>query len=177
MRRSQGFSTSVFAILLTGLALAACEPDANPTDPSGDRLASLAHNATFTVCPTRTARTASATIGADGGTVSVDGASLTIPAGALPGPTEIELTVPVSRHAQVDVTADGREDFAFRTPVTLVISYDRCPPGQVRDTLGVWEIDPGTGAPVEFLGGHDDKERRHVEARPEHLTSFVIASG
>ncbi|MFW6080088.1 MAG: hypothetical protein ACODAE_10730, partial [Gemmatimonadota bacterium] len=116
-------STRSFGVVSTvAVVLAAAACTDSPTTPNGATALDAARSSaveadvqnsadgvrSLAVCPTPDARSASAVIDPDvGGTVSVDGGSITLPAGAVSEPTEIALTVPRSRHAVLDIRANG----------------------------------------------------------------------
>ncbi len=78
------------------------------------------------VCPSHTTETVSREIGPEGGTLSLAGHSISIPAGALDRSTQITLTAPAGRHLQILVIARATEPSRMPTPAAVTISYERC---------------------------------------------------
>src|SRR3954470_2277874 len=72
-------------------------------------------------CPSSETYTATETVGALGGVVSVAGTTVAIPAGALLGPTAVTVTVPASPYMEIDVSVAGVNHFLFEQPITMTI--------------------------------------------------------
>ena len=114
----------VVSALLIGFALAACSEASNPVapEPQAGLLGGLL-TTTLTVVervvPARSETVVTATVGAEGGTLSGGGATLSIPAGALSGPVEITMRVPTGRFYEVQFAPHGLQ---FAAPATL--SFD-----------------------------------------------------
>lgn len=165
--------------IATGLTiglLAACgEAGEAPLAPEEPAFA--ASGSTLVECPISETRSTSATVDALGGTVSLDGHSITLPAGAVLLPTEITLTVPASNYMEIDIRANDLESFEFEAPVSVVLSYQRCTRANLdKDMLSVWHIDTATKALLEDMGGVDDKIARSVTFESGHLSGFAIAN-
>ena len=111
-----------------------------------------------------------------GGTLTLGGNTLSIPAGAVSSVTTFLVTIPVSQYAEVDVVADGLTSFLFNTPVTITIDYSRCtnPKASTR-TLEAWHINTVTNALLEDMNGTDNKATRKVTFTTGHLSGYALA--
>lgn len=127
----------------------------------------------------------SALIGLDGGTVTLLGHTLAVPAGAVPQPTLFTLTVLPTGYVEVDLTATvssvlglvlnvGSEGFLKPVPVTL--TYSRATnidaPGELqivhlRGLLGYRDMMP--------LPSRVDLRNQTVTADLEHFSRYSIA--
>lgn len=164
------------ALFALPAVLVACADDsATPLEPAVATLS--ATGSTLVECPTDETRAVTRTVDLQGGTIELDGHSITLPLGAVLLPTTITLTVPASRFVEVEITANGAESFEFEAAVDITISYQRCTRSNLdRDALTVWQIDPGTKALIEHMGGFDDKVARAVTFGSDHLSGFAIAN-
>lgn len=160
-------------------AVAACDaptPTATPSAPPV-LLATGADGFQPLECPVGTTSTSSGVVGALGGTVTLGGHSIVVPAGAVLGLTELTLVEPASNYMEIAVHANGEEHFTFLAPIAITISYDRCTRSNIdKETLTVWHIDETTGEFLEHMGGTDDKEARNVTFSTDHLSGYVIAN-
>lgn len=133
--------------------------------------------ATLVECPVDETRSTSGVVDILGGTVSLEGHSISLPEGAVLLPTEITLTVPASNYMEIEIRANDLESFEFETPVSITLSYDRCTRSNIdKSDLTVWQIDPATKALLEHMGGEDDKTARNVTFESGHLSGFAIAN-
>lgn len=168
-------SVGLAAAILVALTTACGDAGTDPFEPQDPQLASS--GSTLIECPINTTRSTSATIDGLGGTVSLDGHSITLPAGAVLLPTEITLTVPASNYVEIEITANDQESFDFEEPVSITISYERCTRSNIlASELTAWQIDPVTKALLEHMGGTDDKTARTVTFPSGHLSGFAIAN-
>lgn len=127
-------------------------------------------------CPTSQTLTTQAIVSPLGGTVSLGATQVAIPAGALTLPTLITITIPASRYVEVDVKANALVSFLFNAPVSVTIDYSRCTRTDLdRAPLSVWYIDSATKAPLENMGGVDNKAARSVTFQTGHLSTYAIA--
>ena len=128
-------------------------------------------------CPTNETQTASGLVSPLGGSVSVGGTTIAIPAGALLASANVTVTVPASNYLEVDVSIDGVPHFLFELPVTITVSYDRCSRANIdKAPLSVWYIDSDTHALLEQMGGIDDKVARTVTFLTGHLSGYAVAN-
>ena len=162
--------------LLVALFPAACG-DAGDGPLAPDVPAFSSSGATLVECPVAETRSTTGVVGLLGGTISLDGHSISLPAGAVLLPTQIELTVPASNYMEIAIHANGLESFEFNAPVTVTLSYDRCTRSDIdQRTLTAWHIDEATKALLENMGGTDDKQARTVTFTSGHLSGFAIAN-
>ena len=164
---------------LSSLALAAFTACGEPTAPAGSDAASglFSSDTKLVVCPTSETHSTSALISPLlGGTISLDGTSIAIPAGAVTTPTLLTVTIPASRFVEVRITALGVAHFLFEQDVEITIDYGRCTRSDIdANPLSAWYIDGLTGTPLENMGGVDDKQARTVRFSTDHLSSYAIA--
>lgn len=174
MRYATAAGTSF--VFLFSLAAAACDsPERTLLQPDAPLLA--ASGSTLIECPVSETRSVSEEIGLLGGTIDLDGHSMTVPDGALLTPTTFTLTVPKSNYVEIEIRADGEESFEFLDPVSITISYQRCTRSNIDNAeLTAWQIDPLTKELLEHMGGTDDKAERNVTFASGHLSGFAIAN-
>ena len=161
----------------TLLILAAACSDAGPLplEPEPEKVS--ASDSNFLVCPVDTTRSVRRTIGILGGTIALDGHSITLPLGAVLRPTTFTLTVPESPYVEVEIHAEGHDSFQFLVPASITMSYDRCDRTDIDpSTLSVWHIDGLLRTLLEPMGGLVDEERRTIRFDSGHLSGFIIAN-
>ncbi|MBI4544264.1 MAG: hypothetical protein HY703_03615 [Gemmatimonadetes bacterium] len=166
-------------VAAVALALAALIPACDaPTAPEPPGLAPRYDNsgATLLECPTTEPRSVDATINGLGGTFSLDGHSITLPAGAVPSPTLFRLIVPASSYMEVEITAVGLDSFIFQAPVSIRLSYARCTQDLSSAALTAWHIDTQSKALLENMSGADDKASRTMTFSTGHLSSYAVAN-
>jgi len=128
-------------------------------------------------CPSNETLTASGLVTPLGGSVSVGGTTIAIPAGALLSSANVTVTVPASNYLEVDVSIDGVPPFLFELPVAITVSYERCSRSNIdKAPLSVWYIDSDTHALLEAMGGIDDKLARTVTFTTGHLSGYAVAN-
>jgi len=164
-------------VALAALSLACGDPVSEPavrSEPSSQLLGLGAP--TLVECPSTGATSTQGVIGALGGTLSVGGTTVSIPAGALLGPTQVVVTVPASRYMEIDVSVAGVEHFVFQQPITVTVDYGRCARSNL-DTrlLSVWYIDSQSKQPLERMVGVDNKLTRTVTFVTGHLSGYALA--
>jgi hypothetical protein len=128
-------------------------------------------------CPTSETASNSGLVDALGGVVSAGGTTITIPAGALLGPTNVTVTVPASNYMEVDISVEGADHFLFELPVAVTVSYARC--ASFRTFFGfvkAWHIDSETKALLEAMPSVDDKVARSVTFTTGHLSGYALAN-
>ena len=159
-----------------GLAAAACEPLDQVSAPVDAPSLTASSGPSLIQCPTNTTSSATETVTALGGTVSLGGHSIQIPGGGLLGPTTITVTEPASQYVEIDIQAGAAEHFDFQLPMLVTISYARCGRTDIdRIPLQVWYIDPVTHELLENMGGVDNKLLRTVSFWTNHLSGYAIA--
>jgi len=160
--------------VLAFAVLSGCTDQA-PTEPQAASFGSQSEPSLL-VCPTNQTQSATAVIGALGGTVAVGGSSITLPPAAVLEPTTITLTVPASNYMEVDITANDAEHFDFLVPATVTISYARCSRSNINlKPLSVWYIDSLLKSLLQNMGGIDNKLLRTVTFTTDHLSGYSIA--
>ena len=129
-------------------------------------------------CPNSATQTTTAVVDGLGGLLSVAGATVSVPAGALLGPTTITLTVPASNYMEIDVSVEGTEHFVFESPITVTVSYARCSLGLLSRLLPLdaWHWDPETRDFLEQMPSVDNKLARTVTFTTPHLSGYIIAN-
>jgi hypothetical protein len=127
-------------------------------------------------CPSSEAQQTSAVIDIDGGTVSLGGTSIVLPASAVLSPTTIELTIPASRYMEVEITANGGEHFNFLRSVLVTVDYSRCTSAPRWEPLSAWYIDSDTKALLQRMLSVDNKLTRSVTFSTGHLSGYALAN-
>lgn len=158
------------------LLLPSCgEPRATaPGDSTGSNSASS--SPTLVECPTSQSDVSTELIGLLGGSLSLDGSSISIQSGALTAPTLFQMTVPASRFMEIDISAVGFQTFQFQDSVSVTIDYSRCNRSDLNNyVLHVWHIDPITKALLENMGGVDDKSTHRITFKTNHLSGYALA--
>lgn len=184
MRARMGRLAAVLVIAL-GLAGSCRDLPTAPSTPqvtkdtTGSRLLGLPglwSTPTLLSCPTSQSLSTSAIIDATGGTLSLDGTSVTIPLNALLGPTTVELNIPAGQYMEVDLTVNGGQHITFLQPVVVTIDYSRCNRlSTLLAPLSVWNIDPTTKALLQNMGGVDNKLTQSITFLTPHFSGFAIA--
>ena len=151
-------------------ALVGCEPRP-ATAPEG---AGAGSDISLLECPAAQPQTFSGNVGLLGGVLSGAGVRVIIPAGALLGLTELEVRVPASPYAEIEVTANGQEHFQFLQPVIMSIDYSRC--GNISGPMSVWHIDTETKTLLENMGGINDILGRRMIFSTLHLSGYAIVN-
>jgi len=131
-------------------------------------------SATLAVCPSDSTQSTSDLLGVLGGTVSLAGTSVLVPAGALLSSTNIALTLPASQYMEIGVTANGGH-FLFQQPIAITIDYSRCSADIQAKTLSVWNIDPDTHQLLQNMGGIDNKLTHQITFTTIHLSGYALA--
>jgi hypothetical protein len=130
----------------------------------------------FAACPTRTSSVASTIIGPEGGTLSLNGHRLVIPAGSIAAPRPVFLLEPASDYLAVEVRPSGLR-FPSRPP-TLEISTARCA-APVPPQLEILRWDPESKAwerlptPTERRG---DGVGSVYSVALDHLSIYAIGT-
>lgn len=169
MRRSR--CVPLAFLLAAGGVQAGCDPLAEPIEPGYVQIES---GGLLSLCQAAPSVKSSAIVGESGGSVSVAGVTMTLPAGAVLEPTEFRLHVPSSTHVEVEIHANGQEHFQFHAPVVISMDYSRCrvPSG----SLTVWHIDPDTKSLLENMGGVNDTLNQRMIFSTMHLSGYAIAN-
>ena len=164
----RAISTIVLALAIAGCADTLTQPEVQPRAST--------YGATLVECPTDATKSATGLVLPTGGSVEVDGTSISLPAGAVLLPTYVTVTLPASNYMEVDIKANDLEHFEFQTPVSVTIDYARCTRGNINHSaLQAWYIDSTTKSLLENMGGVDDKVARTVTFATDHLSGYAIA--
>jgi hypothetical protein len=179
---------AVFATLLAG-----CEDsrDRAPLAPAKQAELSSAVSATLLECPIDQAVSATATIGALGGSLGVTDSyggrhEVSFPAGAVSVPTLFKLTAPASQYVMVHVAAldpvtsvETAVNFPLDAQPTLAISYKRCPrEAAARTDLQLFQLDEQTKAPITrpFGGRENNASDPRVRGQVPHFSEYAVGS-
>ena len=165
------------AVISALFVLSSCgEPRATaPADSTTS--SSSSSSPTLVECPTSQTDVTTALVGLLGGTLGLDGSSISIQSGALTTPTLFQFTVPASRFMEVDISAVGFQTFQFQDSVSVTIDYSRCNRSDIdTEVLHVWHIDPITKALLENMGGVDDKSTHRITFKTNHLSGYAVAN-
>ena len=180
-RLRPALALALSAALTLGTACRDVTAPAAPAAPAPDAsLLGLIGTPTLIQCPTTATSTASGLIDALGGTISVNGASIVIPAGAVLQQTLFTVTMPASQYVKVDITATDPllgplTNYRFQLPATVRLSYARCGRGWWMP-LTAWYVDSSTNALLQNMLGVDDKLTRAVIFTTLHLSSYAVAN-
>lgn len=172
--------------LVVGLALfsAACSTDSVlPVAPTAEAVPLAADTPLFAkagasldgllACPTTTSAAGEAVIDASGGTLMVAGHGLYVPPGAVKKPTRFTLSVPASSVLEVDISAEGKREYRFKSPVMVRLSYARCP--SVPADLVGWWIEGGAKGKRGEMPSVDDRSTQSLWITTDHLSGYAIA--
>jgi hypothetical protein len=175
--------TLIVAAMLAWTSMAACSDsttalgDSNTTDGVDTRrFGTNDQTPQLIECPSTTTQTTERTITLLGGTISLGGTQVLIPAGALLAPVKIVLTVPASKYMEIDVSVAGADHFLFEKPIVVAIDYSRCSEAATRGFLSAWHIDTDSKALLEKMLGVDDKLNRRVIFTTGHLAGYARAN-
>ena len=175
-------------LLAVVLFVGACS-DSLPTEPAAPAAQSFSlrsdlsgdwespgHGSTLLACPRNATRSTSATVGPNGGTVALEGVSITVPPGALKRRTKLTVVLPASAYAIVELYAGEAEHITFRKPISATISYAGCARQNVMArTLSVVYLDATTGEPLEDMLSADSKASQSVTFLTSHFSTYAVA--
>lgn len=172
MRRSRCVP---LALLMAASAVVAACDQAPVAEPLGQEdYVAVQPRTLLSACTVAPSAKASKVVGAGGGSVSVAGVTVTIPAGAVLEDTEFRVHVPSSTYAEAEIRANGQDHYQFQAPVVIAMDYTRC--STPAGPLAVWHIDPETKALLEDMGGVDDVEKQQMTFSTMHLSGYAIAN-
>ena len=122
-------------------------------------------------CPVTTGESAVATIGPEGGTLTLGAHSLRIPAGALRSAVTISAEVPAGTVLSIVLQPEGLQ---FQTPARLTLSYAAC--GVLRAVLPK-RIAYTTDDLVilSFISSWDNLLARRVTGSLDHFSTYAVA--
>ncbi len=177
-------------VLLAGLLLSSCERPAteSPTTPS----AVATHSSSLSSYTRIEGRIpadipdlqASKLIGVEGGSVSLAGHTITVPAGAVGQPTLFTLTLATNGYVEVDLSATVTDllgntidtgSQGFKLPVTLSLTYAWA--SNVSDPSRLLILRLLDKDKVEPLKSTVDPTGKTVTVQLDHFSKYCLASG
>jgi len=175
MRRR--FLTSIVTTAATIIVAACAVSDITSVKPSSTDRSEVGIGATLLECPSNASATTSGLLTPLGGVLSVGGATVVVPEGALLEPVNVTVTVPASQYVEVEVSVSGVDHYTFELPVAITISYDRCSRSNIDHApLSAWYIDSDSKALLAPMGGIDNKLLRTVTFTTGHLSGYALAN-
>jgi len=171
MTKSLNRLATMLAVVVTG---ACADSDASTTlDPAFSSNTSPE----LVECPVDVTRSTQGNVLPLGGSVTLDGHSVSVPMGAVLLPTDIGISAPAGQYMQINLSANGQDHYQFRAPLTVTLSYARCSRANIdKGPLSVWLVDEETGALLQNMGGVDDKQARTVTFTTDHFSGYAIAN-
>ena len=176
--RSRPPLRKLYLAAIVGVIASCAAPDITASNSTASqRLFGDKSSPSLVSCPTNQTLTASGLIGALGGTLSVGGMSIAIPAHALLQDANVTVTVPASNYLEVDISVEGSEHFIFELPVIVTLSYARCSRSNIDfRPLTAWYIDSESKELLEQMPSIDNKLLRTVTFTTGHLSGYAIAN-
>jgi hypothetical protein len=175
--RTPGRLVFSFTCAATALLLANCSSDA-PTaalTPPAYSLARVGTPHDLLSCPGGADGDVSrATIGPEGGRLSLDGFVMDVPAGAVLDTTTFVMRVPEAKVLKVKIRARDEKHFVFAKPVTITLNYSRC--SSVPTSLTAWYIDESTNEELERMPGANNAAAHTFTLQTGHLSGYALAN-
>lgn len=172
-------------VLAGALLLASCRGDAPDrlVGPRGDLVGtsdaigtSLGAVVSPLLCPAASDQVANATIGPAGGTLSLRGARIVVPPGAVPEPTSFTIELPATEAVELLASTGDGGHYSFQAPVTVTLSLARCGSSSPSSGLAAWYFDPATGTVLQYMGGSVDAASQTFTFSTDHFSGYVIAN-
>ncbi len=165
------------AVALLALGSAACERATAPTGPSpAAPRAAVVGGWSLVSSSSQSSLTVSLVLGSLGGTMSVNGHSLTVPAGALQQPTRFTMTTISGTSIRVALSAQdaatGVPVTVFPTPLRLGLSYASAKVSNPSKLKVAWLVD---GSIVAVQPSELDKPHKQVVSSLYHFSDWGIA--
>ncbi len=163
--------------LVLALGSAACDRATAPTSPNlAAPRASASGGYTLVPSSMQDSVTVSIVMGSLGGTMSVNGHSLTVPAGALQQPTRFTMTTISGTAIRVSLSAQdaatGVPVTVFPTPLRLGLSYASAKVSNPSKLKVAWLVD---GSIVAVQPSELDKPHKQVVSSLYHFSDWGIA--
>jgi hypothetical protein len=158
------------------LSLANCSADA-PTAaaaPSTYALSRVGARHDLLSCPGGSNHVSRATIGPEGGRLSLDGFVMDVPAGAVLDTTTFVMRVPEAKVLKVKIRARDEKHFVFEKPVSITLNYSRC--SSVPSDPTAWYIDENTNSELEQMPGANNAAAQTFTLRTGHLSGYALAN-
>ncbi len=164
------------AVAVLALGFVACDRAATPTSPStAAPRASVNGGWTLVRSSTQSAVTVSVVLGGAGGTMSVNGHTLAVPAGALEQPTRITMSTISGSSIRVSLSAEdartGQPVMAFSTPVRLGLSYASAKVSNPAKLKVGWLMD---GSIMAVQASTVDKSHKQVVSSLHHFSDWGL---
>jgi hypothetical protein len=158
------------------LSLANCSADAvtSAAAPSTFVLSRVGARHDLLSCPGGSNGVARATIGPEGGRLSLDGFVMNVPAGAVLDTTTFVMRVPEAKVLKVKIRARDEKHFVFEKPVTITLDYSRCSSAPTDPTA--WYIDENTNSELEEMPGANDAAAHTFTLQTGHLSGYALAN-
>jgi hypothetical protein len=115
-----------------------------------------------------------ATIGPEGGRLSLDGFVMVVPAGAVLDTTTFVMRVPEAKVLKVKIRARDERHFVFAKPVTITLDYSRCRALPADPTA--WYIDENTNSELEQMPGVNEAAAHTFTFETGHLSGYALAN-
>lgn len=159
------------------VSLANCSADV-PTSaaaPASYTLSRVGASQDLLSCPGGDNGTVSrATIGPDGGRLSLGGFVMDVPRGAVPETTTFVMRVPEAKVLTVKIRARAERHYVFAKPVTITLDYSRCSTVPADPTA--WYIDENTNAKLEQMPGVNNAAAKTFTLETGHLSGYALAN-
>lgn len=176
MSRMRSSKLRTIGITLSSLLVFSSCGEPHATAPQSTASASTSSSPTLVECPTNQTDITTGLVGLLGGSLTLDGSSISIQAGALSAPQLFQMVVPASRFMEIDVSAVGLQTFLFQDSVSVTIDYSRCSRSNLDPaSLHVYHIDPLTKALLEDMGGTVDGANQRITFKTNHLSGYALA--
>jgi hypothetical protein len=115
-----------------------------------------------------------ATIGPEGGLLSLNGFVMVVPRGAVLDTTTFVMRVPKAEVLKVKIRARDEEHFVFAKPVTITLDYSRCRSLPLDPTA--WYIDENTNSELEQMPGVNNATAQTFTLETGHLSGYALAN-
>ena len=171
------FTSSSLAALIAAFGLTACQdmgPTAVPREEAGRAPTTTVNGVDLLNAPARAllhpASVGAAVIGPDGGSIEVDGARFTVPAGALSESVLITMHGKLNGQYRYKFGPNGLQ---FAAPATLTIPVDPAEAGIIAERLAVATASDD-GDDWRVIGGAYDPATGTVSAPIHHFTQYAL---
>jgi hypothetical protein len=115
-----------------------------------------------------------ATIGPNGGQLSLGGFVMVVPKGAVLDTTTFVMRVPVAEVLKVKIRARDEQHYVFAKPVTITLDYSRCRSMPADPTA--WYVDESTNAELEQMPGVNNASAQTFTLETGHLSGYALAN-
>jgi hypothetical protein len=117
---------------------------------------------------------ARATIGPDGGRLSLGGFVMNVPKGAVLDTTTFVMRVPKAKVLTVKIRAREEQHYVFAKPVTITLDYSRC--RNVPADPTAWYVEESTNAELEQMPGVNNASAASFTLETGHLSGYALAN-